>query len=786
MGLASGAKLGSYTIVAPLGRGGMGEVYLADDDVLKRRVAIKLLHAEELSSDTARRRLLNEARAAARLEHPHICQVFEVGEHGQTPFIVMPFIEGETLAARLNRSPLSSGEVTEIATQIASALEEAHNRGVIHRDIKPQNIILTAQGHVKLMDFGLAKLTERAATIVAGAETASQLSAPHTIAGTASYRSPEQARGDPLDARSDLFSLGSTLFEAVSGRPPFLERTVTDTLAAVLLKEPPPLRTVVPSVSEALDGVISKCLEKDVARRYQTSTELLADLRALADGARNRGAPATDAPRSRVRLAVAAAALLGVATLAYFTWPISTARRLDSLAVLPFAVSGGTGDTEYLGDGIAESLIAALARVPTLRVKSRNVAFGHRGDAMNPQAVARALGVDALLIGRVASKDDRLIVTGELIDGADGSLLWTGQVDRPSSDLIGVRDAISRAVSERLRPDLNAQDQARVARRDTDDPEAYRLYLRGRYHWGKLSPEGWAKGTEYFQQAIDRDAAYARAYAGLADCYNLRGIFGLLPAREAFPRAKQAAGRALEIEPTLAEAHTSLGVVSFYHDWNWEAADRALRRAVTADPDYAYGQNFLGVFLGAMGRFDEGLTATRRAEDLDPLSTLNATNTGLVLYFAHRFEDAVKQFQRALELDAAYFTAHFWMGSALAEAGRYQEALVALTQAHKLSGGQPIVVAALGYVHGRSNNRELARHQLDLLEATARRQHVPAYFFAVVHHALGDNDEAFRWLDRAFEERSGWMARLKVEPWVDGLRTDPRFAALMQRVSSTW
>ena len=787
MGLASGERLGSYTIVAPLGRGGMGEVYLAEDEVLKRRVAIKLLHAEEVSSETARRRLLNEARAAARLEHPHICPIFEVGEHGQAPFIVMPFIDGETLAARLNRSRLSSDEAIEIAIQIASALQEAHDRGVVHRDVKPQNIMLAAQGHVKLMDFGLAKLTERAATMVAGAETGTQLTAPHTVVGTASYMSPEQARGDSVDSRSDLFSLGSTLFEAVSGRPPFLERTVTETIAAVLLKAPPPIHVLVDGIPEAFQRVIDKCLEKDLTKRYQTSAALLADLRTVR--AATPGAKATPASRvalSRAGLAIVTAALVAIAALGYYLRLPDPPRARGSLAVLPFAVSSGAADAEYLGDGLAEGLITALARAPGLRVKSRHLAFQHRGREAEAQAVARALDVDAILTGRIVARNDRVVVTAELLDGADGSLLWSEQADRPGSDIIGVQEAISRGVSARLRPGLSPQEQARVSRRDTDDPEAYRLYLRGRYHWSKLTPEGWSKGIESFQQAIDRDPAYARAHVGLADCYNLRGIFGLLSARDAFPRAKQAATRALEIAPTMAEAHTSLGVVAFYYDWNWEVADRELRAAIEADPEYAYGHNFRGIFLAAMGRSDEALVEGRRAEELDPLSTLHATNVGLTLYFAKRFDEAVVQFRRALELDANYFTAHFWMGNALAHSGRHREALVALEQAHRLSGGQPIVLAAQGYVHGRAQTSDRAREYLDQLEAAATRQYVPAYFLALVHLGLGDRDEAFRWLERAFEERSGWMARLKVEPWMDGLRGDVRFTALMQRVSRTW
>ncbi len=787
MGLASGDRLASYTIVGLLGRGGMGEVYLAEDEVLKRRVAIKLVHAEELSSDTARRRLMNEARAAARLEHPHICPVFEVGEHGQAPFIVMPFIEGETLAARVRRTRLSPDEAIAIAIQLASALQEAHDRGVVHRDIKPQNIMLTAQGHVKLMDFGLAKFTQSAGTLVSGAETATLLTAPHTVAGTASYMSPEQARGDRLDARSDLFSLGSTLFEVLSGRPPFVEPTVTETIAAVLLKAPPPIHTLVDGIPEALERVIDKCLEKDLAKRYQTSAEILADLRSMrAANPSAKAAPASRVGVSRVRIGIVAATLVSFAALGYYAQLPVPSHTRGSLAVLPFAVATGVADGEYLGDGLAEGLITALARVPGLRVKSRHLTFPHRGREADAQAVARALEVETILTGRITPRDDRLVVTVELIDGANGNLLWSEQVDRPGSDIIGVQEAIARGVSARLRPGLSPQEQGRVSRADTDDPEAYRFYLRGRYHWSKLTPDGWSKGIESFQQAIDRDPAYARAYAGLADCYNLRGIFGLLPARDAFPRAKQAAARALEIDPAMAEAHTSLGLVSFYYDWNWEVADRETRQATVSDPEYAYGHNIRGVFLAAMGRSDEALVEGRRAEELEPLSTLHATNVGLMLYFAKRFDEAVVQFRRALELDANYFTAHFWMGNVLAHLGRHREALVALDQAHRLSGGQPIVLAAEGYVQGRSKNHVLARAYVDKLETAASRQYVPAYFLALVHLGLDDRNEAFRWLERAFEERSGWMARLKVEPWMDELRGDPRFAALMQRVSRTW
>jgi TolB-like protein/Tfp pilus assembly protein PilF len=558
-------------------------------------------------------------------------------------------------------------------------------------------------------------------------------------------------------------------------------------MAAVLLTPAPALAALVTGIPKAFERAVHKCLEKDLTARYQTAAELLANLRSLRSGETMPGAapPAGLAARRVPRAALAIVALITMVAIAYFAWPTTTGRDLDSLAVLPFTVTGAS-DAEYVGDGLAESLITALTRVPTLRVKSRSLAFQHRGRDAEAQAVARALDVDAVLTGRAVFKGTRVIVSAELVDAADSSLLWSDQFDRPGSDLIGVYEAISRGVAERLRPALNPQDQGRVSRRDTVDPEAYRLYLRGRFHWSKLNPEGWVKGGEYFQQAIERDAAYARAYAGLADSYNLRGLFGLLTAHDAFPRAKQAATRALQIDPAIAEAHTSLGIVAFYYDWDWETAERELRQATASDPDYAYGHNFRGIFLAAMGRSDEALVEGRRAEELEPLSTLNATNLGLMFYFARRFDEAVAQFRRALELDPTYFTAYFWMGNALAQSGRDREALAALDEAHRLSGGQPIVLAAQGYVHGHSGNRRMARALLDRLEAAAARQHVPAYFFAIVHHSLGDNDEAFRWLNRAYDERSPWMPRLKVEPWMDGLRNDPRFSALMQRVSRTW
>jgi len=442
-------------------------------------------------------------------------------------------------------------------------------------------------------------------------------------------------------------------------------------------------------------------------------------------------------------------------------------------------------DTDYLSDGITESLINSLARLPTLKVKSRNSVFKYRGREADVQAVARELGVRAVLTGRVVQRGDTVSIKVELVDGSDGSHIWGEQFGRPSADILFLQEDIFREISSKLRPQLTPGERELVTRRYTDDPQAYRLYLRGRYHWSKLSPEGWQKGAEYFQQAIDHDPTYALAYAGLADCYILRGIFSLIPPRDGFPKAKQAATRALEIDERLAEAHSSLGMARFYFDWDWPAAERELKRAIELNPEYSYARNAYGIYLAAMGRFDEAIVQSRRAEELDPLSTHASTNVALVLYFARRPEEAMLQFRKALELDRGYFTAHFWLGNTYAQRKMYPDAIRELQDALELSGGQPVAVASLGYAYALSGDRKEAVQRLERLTELGRRQYVSPYFLALVYQLVGDRGQTFDWLERAFQERSTWMARLKVEPWMDGLRSDPRFVSLLRRVGHT-
>jgi eukaryotic-like serine/threonine-protein kinase len=781
-----------YRILHPLGAGGMGEVYLAEDTVLKRQVAIKFLRSDRLVDETARKRLTREARAAARLDHPNICSVYEVCEDGPAAFIVMQYVEGETLASKLQRQPLPLRQALDVAAQAADALAEAHAHGVVHRDVKPQNIMIAPGGQVKLMDFGLAVLTESIGTTGEVTETAGVLTDPRAIAGTVAYMSPEQARGEPLDVRSDIFSFGSTLYEAICGRPAFGSASLAETLSAILTKQPAPLADYVGGLHDEVERIVRKCLEKDLNRRYQSAAELSIDLRRLKREI--EGGDAATWTRSRGlrpvfalgRLAWLSMAILAViASMVYLRLCGPGHARIESLAVLPFANVSADPDADYLSDGITESLINSLARLPSLKVKSRNSVFGYRGRETDVQAVARELGVRAVLTGRVAQRGDTVSINVALVDGSDGSQIWGDQFRRSSADILFLQEDIFREISSKLRPQLTPGEQELVTRRYTDDPQAYRLYLRGRYHWSKLSPEGWRKGTEYFQQAIDQDPTYALAYAGLADCYNLRGIFSLIPPRDGFPKAKQAATQALEIDERLAEAHSSLGIASFYFDWDWPAAEREFKRAIELNSDYSYAHNAYGVYLAAMGRFDEAIVQSRRAEELEPLSTLASTNVALVLYFARRPEEAILQFRKALELDRGYFTAHFWLGNTYAQRKMYPDAIRELRDALELSGGQPVAVAALGYAHALSGDRQEAVQMLKRLTELGRRQYVSPYFLALVYQLVGDREQTFEWLERAFQERSSWMARLKVEPWMDGLSSDPRFVSLLRRVGHT-
>lgn len=756
-----------YRIIRKLGEGGMGEVYLAEDTRLGRQIALKVLPASYQYDPERRTRFLTEARAASALRSPNIAAIYDIGEHDGAMFIAMEYVDGEVLSQRISRLTMPTAEIIEITVQIAETLDEAHALGIVHRDIKSSNLMVTERGLVKMLDFGLAKVMRPESsgdqtdpTVPLGAQTAVGI-----VMGTVSYMSPEQALGHKIDPRSDLFSMGVVIYEMLTGRLPFDGSSATEIIDSIIHKEPIAIARFNYDVPPELERIARKCLEKDRQRRYQTAREISTDLRNL----RRDGGT-------------------GETTNASGTGKTQTARRsrsrkaIDSLAILPLVNASGDPDAEYLSDGITESIINTLSQLPKLRVMARSTVFRYKGGEVDPQVVGRELGVRAVLTGRVLQRGELLIIKAEMADAEDGSHLWGEQYSRRLSDIFTIEEEISREISEKLRLKLSGAEKKQLAKRYTENSEAYQLYLKGRFHWNKRTEEGLRKGIDYFRQAIESDPGYALAYAGLADSYNILASYSAVAPKDAFPMAKSAASRALELDSELAEAHTSLAFARFGYDWKWTESEKEFKRALRLNPGYAMARNWYAVTVVAQGRFDEAFDQINRARELDPLSLPINTNAGWLLHLARRYDEAIEQYLKTIELDEGFGLAHRRLGQTYEQTHQYNEAVIEFQKAVKLSGEDVELLSARGHFYATLGETEKAKEVLELLEERAASTYVPAYLVARVHLGFGDNDRVFEWLNKACEERYGYLAYLNIDPMFDSIRSDPRFAELVRRV----
>lgn len=760
MALSPGARLGPYEIVSLLGAGGMGEVYRARDSRLGREVAIKVLPEHLAGNPTALARFEREARAVAALSHPNILAIHDFGAQEGAVYAVTELLEGETLRARLERSPLGWRKAVDIGVALADGLAAAHAKDITHRDLKPENIFLTSDGRVKILDFGLAR---------AGPATADDQTEPGTVLGTVGYMSPEQVRGEPADARSDIFAFGCVLYEMVAGQRAFRRPTAPETMTAILNDDPAPAGREAPA---ELEREIAHCLEKSPPQRFQSAHDVAFALRAIGPGQAG-GLSHT------VWIAAALAVLLAAA---FFYWLYRPAGAIDSLAVLPFANVGGDPNKEYLSDGITENLINSLSQLPKLRVTARTLAFRYKGPQVDLQKAGRDLNVRAVLTGRVVERDGALNIQADLVKVDDGSQLWGRQYGRKFSDILTLQEEIAREVSEKLHLKPAAEQQKRLAKRSTENTEAYQAYLKGRYYWNRRTTQTLKRAVEYFQQAIDKDPGYALAYAGLADCYAVYAGYQVEPPRASGPKAMAAATKALEIDDTLAEAHASLAYTKTHYERDWAGAEREFRRSIELDPNYPTAHHWYGIYLGATGQTEQAIASLKRAQQRDPLSPIIGATLGWELNNARHYDEAIEEIRKTLDMEPSFATGRWWLGLLYEQKAMYREAIAEFQRAYELSEGNPYARGALGHAYALSGNPEKALQVLADLRELAKSRYVAPFETALIYTGLGEKERAFEWLEKAFEDRSWGMVLLKVDPRFDRLRADPRFAGLLRRM----
>jgi serine/threonine-protein kinase len=774
MTISAGDRLGHYVVLSPLGAGGMGEVYRARDEVLGREIALKILPDHLREDRTALTRFAREAKAVAALSHPNIIAIHQFDTTGDTPYLVMELLDGETLQARLVRSSLSWRQAAEIGAQIADALAAAHSRAIVHRDLKPSNIFLTSAGRqVKLLDFGLARDDQRReATEDMPTDIRTRSG---TVLGTPSYMSPEQASGEVADSRTDIFSFGCILYEMLSGRSPFARPTASQSLTAVLRDDvdPHPLQAPL-----EMKRVIARCLEKNPEERFQSAADIALDLRAaLAERPRR--------PLSRRALiwGAGAAAITAIVVIGVLTRSSRlTTPKVASFAVLPFENGTGAKESEFLCDGITEDLINTLSRLPDIRVLARTTAFTYKGKALDLDRLERELKVDAILTGRITAQGERLFVQADLIDLDTKAQIWGKRYQQATSDPIAIQQEIIGDVVDRLRIPISSDQRTDLISPPTSSREAFELYLRGRHEWNKRSPEGVTGARKYFQQAIDSDPAFAAAYAGLADSYILMGgRLRVLPKEEAYAKAEAAARRALEIDPRMAEAHASLGQIHS-NEFRWKSAEKEFRQSIELNQNYATARLWYSLVLQMTGRLEPGLGELRKAAAIDPLAPNIFANLARCLLLLGDYTGAIAEARRGIDLNPNFADGYAVLGLAYHYQGEYDLAAESFQRMIEIPGPPNWGRAMLGRTQAKLGRTAEARSVARELEGAWSTGQVAPSQIAWIYSALGEKDRAFFWLERAFETRDVTLRDTIRMVMLSELRDDPRYDDLLQRM----
>jgi len=739
---------GRYQIIEELGKGGMGRVLRALDKKLNEEVALKLIKPEIAKDKKTIERFKNELKMARKISHRNVGRMYELMEERGTHFITMEYVPGQDLKGLIRQTgQLTIGKALSIAKEICEGLEEAHRVGVVHRDLKPSNIIIDREGNASILDFGIARSIKEMG--MTGAEV---------MIGTPEYMSPEQVEGKETDQRSDIYSLGVILYEMATGQTPFKGDTAFTIGVKHKSERPKDPKELNAQIPEDFSQVILRCMEKDKECRYQSAGELLADLEKI-EKETSKSILTDRKPETEER-----------------KWQ-------NSIAVLPFVDLSPEKDQEYFCDGMAEELINALTKIVKLQVASRTSSFQFKEKGYDIHDVGKKLKVKTVLEGSIRKAGNHLRITAQLVNIDDGYHLWSEKYDRKMEDIFAIQDEISLAIVDKLRVKLLKEEKEKLLKRYTDDMEAYDLYLKGRYFWNRRYKGGLQKGLEYFNQTIKKDPSYAPAYAGIADSLSILGLFGWLPPKEAFPKAKATALKAIEIDDMLAEAYSSLGWINMLYDWNWTAAEKAFKRALEIDPDYAIGQLWYALYLLYMGRFEEGTSTIMKALELEPLSLLINGNLGATFYFKKEYDKAIEQLLKTLEMDPNYLLSYWFLSGGYAGKGMWKEAIAAIEKAVALSEESPFFIGYLGWGYAISGKKAKARRTLNQLEELSKEKYVSPYYRALVYLGLGEKDRFFGYLEKAYEAREPLLVTtMKAAPYFDSVRSDPKFKALLKKM----